>query len=249
MTDWYYASNDNQQLGPVAGEHLVNLFNTGVISRETLVWREGLDSWLPLRRLLDELGLREAQPSAPAPVVAATLATPEPPPQPPEVPAPVAKPRVSSPAHIPVTSVPPPRTGMSGCAIAVIVVAVIAVPVIAILAAIAIPAYNSYRQRAGISMVQAEAAALKPAIVEFHARNGSCPDNTSAGFKPADSYASASIASIKLGQFEDGNCGLEVAMRGGELEGKLLWLEYAGDDWRCSSEVKDELLPVNCRSH
>ena len=66
MADRYYASKDNQQSGPVAADQLAALFQAGEISRESLVWREGLDNWLPLRRLFDELGLQEAAPATPA---------------------------------------------------------------------------------------------------------------------------------------------------------------------------------------
>ena len=87
------------------------------------------------------------------------------------------------------------------------------------------------------------------AVAEFQQQNGTCPDNASQGFQTPESYSDEYVASIKFGQFENGGCGMEVTMRGGELEGKRLWLEHAGDDWRCSSEIKDELLPANCRSH
>ena len=252
MADWYYASKDNQQLGPVAADQLAALFHAGEISRESLVWREGLDNWLPLRRLFDELGLQEAAPATPA----ATEAAPSPisetapaPPQPPAVPPAATKPRVSSPAHVPVTSVPPPRAGMSGCAIAAIVTAVVLVMLVGALAAIAVPAYQTYLQRSGISLAFAAAMTHKQAVAEFQQQNGTCPDNASQGFQTPESYSGEHVASIKFGQFENGGCGMEVTMRGGELEGKRLWLEHAGDDWRCSSEIKDELLPANCRSH
>ena len=250
MADWYYASKDNQQIGPVAGEQLAALFHAGEISRETLVWREGLENWLPLRRSCDELGLQEASAAAAAAVdVPAPPPAPEASPQPPAVPPAAAKPRVSSPAHVPVTSVPPPRTGMSGCAIAAIVTAVVLVLVIGALAAIAVPAYRAFERRAGVSVAMTTAMTHQQAVAEFQQQHDTCPDNTSQGFQSPESYADEHVASIKFGQFEDGNCVMEVKMRGGDLEGKLLWLEHAGDDWRCSSEIKDELLPANCRSH
>lgn len=250
MTDWYYASQDNQQVGPVAGGQLVELFERGVITRETLVWREGLDNWLPLRRLFDELGLREA---AAAPAAAVTVEEPasatEVHVRPPDVPAEAVAPKVSSPVHVPVMSVPPPRTGMSGCTIAAIVALGLCVVLGGLLAAIAIPAYKDFQHRAEITSALTSAMAHQTAIAEFQQHNGSCPDNSSEGFKPAEDYAGTNIAAIKFGQFEDGNCGMEVKLRGDDIEGKFLWLEHAGDDWRCSSEIKDSLLPVTCRSH
>ena len=44
--NWYYASG-GQQLGPVDEVRLQELVQTGMVSAETLVWREGLDGWKP----------------------------------------------------------------------------------------------------------------------------------------------------------------------------------------------------------
>lgn len=45
--DWYY-EKDNQQNGPVPVEDLLALLESREISRDTLVWRDGLDGWQPL---------------------------------------------------------------------------------------------------------------------------------------------------------------------------------------------------------
>lgn len=45
--EWYY-EKDNQQNGPVPVETLLALLERREISRDTLVWREGLDNWQPL---------------------------------------------------------------------------------------------------------------------------------------------------------------------------------------------------------
>lgn len=247
MTDWYYAAKGAGQAGPVSAERLAELLQAGDIGGDSLVWRDGLDNWLPLRRFFDELGLRENAPADPGTILdgsAPAPAAPELPPElPPEPPAP------TSPAHVPVMTAPPPRSGMSGCAIAMIVLAVLAVPVIAILAAIAIPAYSSYVHRAAVSAALAQATTIKPAVVAFRERNGSCPENDSEGFQAAESYAQGRLAAIKLGHFDNGNCGMELRLRGDDLEGKSLWLEYADDDWHCSSDIKDTMLPFACRSH
>ncbi|MDN8820510.1 DUF4339 domain-containing protein, partial [Staphylococcus aureus] len=68
---------------------LVELFRNNQISLDTLVWRDGLPQWQPLRTVVDELGL-----IVPALDVAAAAAEPEPeaeatappPPQPPVLP-------------------------------------------------------------------------------------------------------------------------------------------------------------------
>lgn len=44
--EWYYAHNGQQQ-GPVEEATLTQLVNSGTITRETLVWKEGMPNWLP----------------------------------------------------------------------------------------------------------------------------------------------------------------------------------------------------------
>jgi hypothetical protein len=45
--NWFYAIND-QQPGPVSDEQLDQLFASGQINGDTLVWREGMANWQPL---------------------------------------------------------------------------------------------------------------------------------------------------------------------------------------------------------
>jgi len=56
--NWYYESGGQQQ-GPVADSELDRLLAEGRITLDTLVWREGMAGWTPLRT---------ARPSAPPPV-------------------------------------------------------------------------------------------------------------------------------------------------------------------------------------
>jgi len=44
---WYYA-NGNQQSGPVDQDTLLRLLQDGQITRQTLVWQEGMSDWRPL---------------------------------------------------------------------------------------------------------------------------------------------------------------------------------------------------------
>ena len=46
--NWHYVEQ-GQQTGPVTEEQLAELFQTGKITGETLVWREGLADWQPYR--------------------------------------------------------------------------------------------------------------------------------------------------------------------------------------------------------
>ena len=56
-TSWYYADRDRQRQGPVQAPDLVQRFRRGAIALDTLVWREGLGEWRPLRDFTAELAL------------------------------------------------------------------------------------------------------------------------------------------------------------------------------------------------
>lgn len=56
--NWYYESAGQQQ-GPVADSELDRLLAEGKITPDTLIWREGMSGWTPLRT---------ARPSAPPPI-------------------------------------------------------------------------------------------------------------------------------------------------------------------------------------
>lgn len=47
--EWYYV-RDSQQDGPHTDEGLKELVRAGVINAETLIWREGMPEWKPLRQ-------------------------------------------------------------------------------------------------------------------------------------------------------------------------------------------------------
>lgn len=63
MTDWYYADATRQRQGPWTGEELGGHFQHGRIGLETLVWREGLADWQPLRAAAGELDLPSRPPA------------------------------------------------------------------------------------------------------------------------------------------------------------------------------------------
>jgi type IV pilus assembly protein PilA len=228
MSDWYYSAGNDQRKGPLSTDDLIAQFRYGRIGLDTLVWRDGQAQWLPLADFAAELGLAGG--------AGQTL----PPPLPPR--------QTVPPQHV----AAPPKSGMSGCLIAVIVAAVLAVPVAGILAAIALPAYNDYTLRAKVALALPVAEPLKPVVVEHLSRQQACPSNDDAGFGAPASYASGTVASISLGQFESDLCGMELilAVPGkAALDGKAVWLEYDPSDssWQCSSEIDDKYLPIQCR--
>lgn len=73
---WYYALN-NQQVGPVTEEVLAGLIQNKTINAQTLVWKEGLPSWVALGQTELSRLLVPAAPAAPAaPVTPVTPVTP-----------------------------------------------------------------------------------------------------------------------------------------------------------------------------
>ncbi|MEZ5300671.1 MAG: RDD family protein [Verrucomicrobiales bacterium] len=54
MAKWYYAKADERQ-GPVDAAEIAALLQAGQITPATLVWRSGLEAWVPLREVGDEI--------------------------------------------------------------------------------------------------------------------------------------------------------------------------------------------------
>lgn len=54
MTDWYYADTRNTRHGPITTPALLQLRQQGALDDGTLLWREGLEGWTPLRELTHE---------------------------------------------------------------------------------------------------------------------------------------------------------------------------------------------------
>lgn len=49
---WYYADANHQQVGPVDQATLLELYREGTLRAESLVWREGMEGWQSLQRVL-----------------------------------------------------------------------------------------------------------------------------------------------------------------------------------------------------
>ncbi len=130
-------------------------------------------------------------------------------------------------------------------------------PVVAILAAIAIPQYQAYLVRSEISTAIASASVLKAQVASWHSQSGHCPGNVEGqGEGPigqARTYASGNIAMVETGKMQGSDhCGIQITLRDLSWEqanGKLVWLELdtASGHWTCSSQVKNLLLPADCR--
>lgn len=234
MTPWFYAAGDGQRQGPLPTADILALYRAGHIDGGTLLWREGAPGWQPLRDYAGELGL---------PAEAGFSTTPSTPPLPPPV------------QHVHHGGTPADKPRLSGCVIALIVAAIAGVMLIcilAILAAIAVPAYQEYTLRSRTSMAHSQLLPLKTPVVEFVQQHQRCPVNGDEGFHAPEDYAGMGIASLRIGGVDNGHCGLEARLAAPgapRLDGKHLRLDYdAGTGhWKCSSEVDDRFLPVNCR--
>jgi len=260
---WFYAEGNRQQRGPLASDELIALYQSSRIAADTLVWRDGMAQWQPLREVADEIGLVLVPPPASEsdPVVPAdidTVSVPVEPiaPVPPQIPAPVPPVATPPPPTAPLAAgTVAPRKGLSGCAIAGLVAGVcvlVLVGIAGILAAIALPAYQEYTLRAKTTQAVAELAPIKLQMVEFVNTNGRCPVNADEGFQAAEDYASGALAAVHIGRFDNSHCGIEAALSVPDqtkLDGKLLWLDYDPDQqhWTCTSEADDKYLPLDCR--
>ena len=235
MSDWYYAEPNQQRRGPLPAENLRELFQSSRIGLDTLVWRDGMAQWRPLSEFAGELGLLDlSQASMPPPLLPATTMPP------------------AYSAHTPRPASTPPKSGLSGCMIALIVAAVVLIPMTAILAAIALPAYQDYTLRAKVATAMPLAAPLKAAVAEHFDQHQACPSNDDSGFNAPESYASGLVAAATVGRFESDQCGIELRLTvpgNDKLDGKAVWFEYDASSraWQCSSEIDDKYLPSTCR--
>ena len=60
MQNWYYADAERQRQGPLSAEELAQRFHQGQLRLDTLVWRDGMAEWQPLRDFSGELALHQA---------------------------------------------------------------------------------------------------------------------------------------------------------------------------------------------
>lgn len=243
MSGWYYADRDRRQHGPVTSDALVAHYRHGRLALDTLVWREGLPHWQPLRDFADELDLQ------PTPAAAA----PSPPPVPPPLTATTGATAQDRLLRAPAS--PPPKKGVSGGKIALIIAAAMVLPCIGIagiLAAIALPAYQDYTLRTKVSQAVIDTLALRGEVKAFRDSEGRCPRNGEGGFGTPESYAGAYVTRATIGEFDDGTCGFELEFGNtgrADIDGRKLWWDLGSDHaaWQCSSEIEDRWLPRDCR--
>ncbi len=71
MSEWYYADAGNTRQGPVPAAALTRLRLAGQLSWESLVWRDGMADWQPMRDVAADLAQDEDRDTLMAPAVAA----------------------------------------------------------------------------------------------------------------------------------------------------------------------------------
>ena len=63
MKQYFYIDSNNQQVGPISEDALMGLMKCGAISRQTLIWTEGLEDWLPFGEVFPESGEETSMPA------------------------------------------------------------------------------------------------------------------------------------------------------------------------------------------
>jgi type IV pilus assembly protein PilA len=55
---WYYVNQQQERVGPCDASVLINQFYQGQITMASLVWREGMQEWVPLSTKAQEIGIQ-----------------------------------------------------------------------------------------------------------------------------------------------------------------------------------------------
>lgn len=63
--EWYYLNNEEKQIGPLADADLQEAIVKGTVKRETMVWNEGMDAWLPAASSSAKSHFTDPMPQAP----------------------------------------------------------------------------------------------------------------------------------------------------------------------------------------
>lgn len=242
MTDWYIHDPAEGRIGPLSADDVRSRYRQRRIQRDTLVWHAGMREWQPLDRLSEELQIdgivQDTSMPPPLPSGAASGGG-------------FAAQAHDRPAHLR-RAAPPPKRGLSGCAIVAIVLAVLAVPMFAILAAIALPAYNDYTVRAKTAMALAQIEALHAPVTELLQQQGRCPGPDALAPILAQ-INNPQLTKIEAGALTDGRCAYEVTLANlhPKVDGRTVLFTQPAQDglpWQCSGTIDARYLPSRCRA-
>lgn len=224
MEIWYYVDGARNRQGPVDAAAVAAAFQAGQLTDDSLVWREGLPQWAPLRQFRDELGM--GPPMAPAAIApAATVAV-----------SPAGEDRKKN-----------------GCLLAALVIGgggIVLVAILGILAAIALPAYQDYIIRSKLTHALAEGRGLVIAVEEHFQSQGRCPASFDELGLPEPTLNGQ--LSVQLASSGEDQCVIEIALGGlhasAALAGRSLYLTREDNGrYACSSDLDQaKYLPSNC---
>ncbi|GAB2488878.1 GYF domain-containing protein [Arenimonas alkanexedens] len=222
MNSWFYVDNARDRQGPVSAEAVAAAFAAGQVTDDSLVWREGLGQWAPLRQFRDELGMGPAQ--APAAIAPAGASA-------------------ASPAAADKKS--------NGCLLAALVIGgggIALIAILGILAAIALPAYQDYVIRSKVTMAMAEARVLKVAVAEYHATNARCPTSFDELGVPMPDNMDVTLVSLAEGRCVI-EVALEGLHTSAALADRRLYLSMdESGDFVCTSDLdQPKYLPAACQ--
>lgn len=221
--NWFYADAQNQQQGPVEKAWIASAYDAGTINAGTLVWREGLENWVPLRQVAAQLGLMIVGGAPPLPGSARAT-----------------------------TRVTKPTSSSSSTWVIVLVVVFGLIFFVGILAAIALPAYQDYTVRAKIAGALVPVDDLRNSVADFFESQKRCPSNGEGDFKAPESYATNTVASIKIAPLENDECGITIffATNGPRATaGKhFMWSMDTDGKWHFGSDLELRYLPRSVRS-
>ena len=219
--NWFYADAHNQQQGPVDGAWLANAYRAGTVKAETLVWREGLGNWVPLRQVAAQMGLIIVGAAPPLPSRSADGGG-----------------RIVKPS------------GSSNTWVIVVVLIFGFVAVLAIFAAISIPAYQDYTTRSKVTEGIVLADGVKVAVVEYYESTQRCPHNSDEGFSKPQEYAGRYVSGIDVGVDKaSGACAVQVTYKDiPGIEGKeLRFLLQSDGSWHISTNLPPRYLTQSIR--
>jgi type IV pilus assembly protein PilA len=221
MGSWYYVDGGGNRQGPVGADALIEAYRGGQAGLDSLVWREGLSEWAPLRQFSAELGLAGVTTAAPpaAPALPATPAR--------------------------------KNNGCLIAAAIVVGGGLLLIVVLGVLAAIALPAYQDYVTRSKLAIVRGEGQAAKIAVEQFRTNTDRCPrDAAELGLSAPSTpgLEALEVGALDDGrcavELTLGSLGTNYSVAGG----RLLMTQEADGTWSCSAEgIPEKLLPNDCR--
>jgi type IV pilus assembly protein PilA len=160
----------------------------------------------------------------------------------------------------PPPSAPPPRHGMSGCAIAAIIGAVLmvlGVVVASILAAIAVPAYQDYVTKSRVVEAARVVQTLEARIDELQTQTGQCPDATAIGYGDdavlelggVEGVSGGDRARLTVGSLDNGHCAVELRFENinPAVDGRTIVFESTRNGWTCDGgDLAAKYRPASC---